>query len=315
MFGIAKMNERVPLHDQRCGLDHIFDLTVPILPEGIPPAFKKEKYLCCYRRYLPEVQHLNKTYNVLRGMMQVYKYFDSFKDDVFRQFTFRKDIRESASAFLHEAKQKAVAAGALRFNPVTAEVVFVGVHVRRGDYIRLAQKRKAVLAGKEYLDKAMRYFQEKYRNVLFVVASNDIPWCTKNVDSRNHSVVFSLHQIAPVDLAILSQCNHTIFTQGTFGWWAAYLAGGDAVYFKDWVVRNITKNPELEFDPNDYFPRHWIGLEPSGTERIPMNLKARNFIKLTKIGTSFKFRWENNTNSVKFMPNGPQYNIFKKVWS
>jgi hypothetical protein len=35
--------------------------------------------------------------------------------------------------------------------------------------------------------------------------------------------------IAGVDLAMLSQANHSILTYGTFGMWGALMAGGEAL--------------------------------------------------------------------------------------
>lgn len=31
-------------------------------------------------------------------------------------------------------------------------------------------------------------------------------------------------------MAILAACNHSVFSLGTFGFWASYLAGGEVVY-------------------------------------------------------------------------------------
>ena len=43
---------------------------------------------------------------------------------------------------------------------------------------------------------------------------------------------FFTHQIlGKKDLAILASCNHSIFAVGTFGWWGAWLAGGQVVYY------------------------------------------------------------------------------------
>jgi len=40
-----------------------------------------------------------------------------------------------------------------------------------------------------------------------------------------------------LDLAILSACNHTIIYTGTFIWWAAFLAGGESIYYR-YVARS-----------------------------------------------------------------------------
>ena len=60
-----------------------------------------------------------------------------------------------------------------------AEVVFVGIHVRRTDYVRFSKvylNKKVV--GKTYFLEAIEYFQESYpdNQVYFVAVSDDLVW-------------------------------------------------------------------------------------------------------------------------------------------
>ena len=43
------------------------------------------------------------------------------------------------------------------------------------------------------------------------------------------SVSGPLDYLKLLDLALLSQCNHSIFDYGTYGFWSAFLAGGAVV--------------------------------------------------------------------------------------
>jgi Glycosyl transferase family 11 len=74
----------------------------------------------------------------------------------------------------------------------------------------------------------------------------------------NETVVYSPGVSGEQDLAILSQCNHTIFTVGTFGWWAGYLAGGMTIYYKNFPAPQ--SQFERQFSKLDFFPPEWIGL-------------------------------------------------------
>ena len=56
--------------------------------------------------------------------------------------------------------------------------------------------------------------------------------------------MFSVGHNADVDFAILSRCNHSILTLGTFGVWTAYMAGGIT------VVHNQT-SPSENLKPLD----------------------------------------------------------------
>ena len=51
---------------------------------------------------------------------------------------------------------------------------------------------------------------------------------------------------------LLATCNHSIITIGTFGWWAAWLAGGRVVYYGDFVN---SKRSIL-----DHYPHDWISM-------------------------------------------------------
>jgi len=71
-------------------------------------------------------------------------------------------------------------------------------------------------------------------------------------------IVYSQGNTDEQDLAILSQCNHTIMTVGTYGWWAGYLAGGITVYYKNFPAEGSSFY--RIFSKDDFFPPHWIGL-------------------------------------------------------
>ena len=68
----------------------------------------------------------------------------------------------------------------------------------------------------------MNYFREKYSNVTFIVASDDKMWCQKYL-AKNDVIVTSIENSAELDFAILKNCNHSIISVGTFGFWTGYL--------------------------------------------------------------------------------------------
>lgn len=76
--------------------------------------------------------------------------------------------------------------------------------------------------------------------------------------SVNVAVIYSPGASSEQDLAILSYCNHTIMTVGTFGWWAGYLAGGITVYYKDFPAPG--GGLVQWFSRKDFFPSEWVGL-------------------------------------------------------
>jgi len=97
------------------------------------------------------------------------------------------------------------------------------------------------------------------RRRLFIVCSDDPSWCLQNLPThRLRHAEFVSTEDPVVDLAILAMCQHTIITVGTFGWWAAWLANGTTVYFKDWPRPGSQLATATSH--NDYFPPHWIPL-------------------------------------------------------
>ena len=61
-----------------------------------------------------------------------------------------------------------------------ANLVLVGVHVRRTDFVHFARKEGGRLATSNYFRKSMEWFRRKYatskRRVMFVVVSDDMDW-------------------------------------------------------------------------------------------------------------------------------------------
>ncbi len=175
-----------------------------------------------------------------------------------KEFQFDTDIQEVAHLFLLETRLKTFPANVSR-----ERIVFVGVHIRRGDMLNLENfKQGYTTATSAYLKNAIALFKAKFEHVVFVVCSDDLEWSETRLGGQAAHMVFSEAEEAIVDMAILSQCNHTIMTVGTFGWWGAWLAGGITIYYKDFP-RMFSFLSE-GFSSSDFFPENWIGLNWRG---------------------------------------------------
>lgn len=167
--------------------------------------------------------------------------------DIYQEFTFRRKLREKSQQVLRSA-------GRLLNNSTTrysiSSVVYVGVHVRRTDYIGyLKRKHKTVPTDPTYFYVAMDYFERKFQYVIFIVVSDDPTWCLRNLTKRKNIYVASKKMLSSPgqDLAIMSSCNHSIFDYGTFGVWGAILAGGETVLYN---VSNHSALRVAELLPN-----------------------------------------------------------------
>merc|ERR1712038_1953193 len=72
---------------------------------------------------------------------------------------------------------------------------------------------------------AKSFLQQKMLNskMVFIVASDDHKWCQEMFANQNDVRMTNFDNSAELDLAILSQCDHSIISFGTFGFWTAYL--------------------------------------------------------------------------------------------
>ena len=128
----------------------------------------------------------------LYGYFQSEKYFADFSDEVRKEFTFKKTVEAPA--------------------PKT-----VSIHVRRGDYLNLADHHPACTL--KYYEEAM----SKFEGYNFLIFSDDKRWCQNTFNKENCEV--SLSTDAAEDLQLMSLCDHHIMANSSFSWWGAWLGG------------------------------------------------------------------------------------------
>lgn len=171
------------------------------------------------------------------------------KDDIRKEFQFQDHFNRYAQTILHRANFCHL-----------PNVTFVGVHVRRGDYKKgWLEAFEGVPVNMEYFQKAFQYFRKKYNNVIFIAVSDDRTWCSEKLSKELTVHVPEEAPSAAHDLAILANCNHTVITYGTFGFWGAYLAGGEVLYFDKFLKPNTTFTL-TNFLFEKMYPPYWKGL-------------------------------------------------------
>ena len=107
---------------------------------------------------------------------------------------------------------------------------------------------------KPYFDTAMNYFRSKHnKTVYFVVVAEDKNWARSNVVGKD--IIYSTSSEDLLKLALLTLCDHGMISVGTFGWWAAYLTGGDVVYFRDHIIPNSGTSRFV--NNTQFFLPHW----------------------------------------------------------
>lgn len=217
----------------------------------------REREEGAYAEYDPKLLSLPVGQDVVVGrFLQSWRYFDGRENEIRQLFTFKDNLLKHARKVLrHSVESHVVCQGCSK------EIIKVGLHVRRGNMVESKEllEKGYTVASEAYLFRAIGFLKKRFQNkqTIFVVCSDSIDWCRDALQNRT-DVVFVATGQPELDMAILSLCDHSIITVGSFGWWAAWLANGTTIYYKDWprkgsYLAQTTNN-------KDYFPPTWIGL-------------------------------------------------------
>ena len=102
----------------------------------------------------------------------------------------------------------------------------VGVHVRRGDYLKAGTEPGShVTLPATYFIEAARQMAREVSDSHFYVFSDDHAWAREHLSALPR-VTFVDHNGpdgAHEDLRLMAACGHQIISNSTFSWWAAWL--------------------------------------------------------------------------------------------
>lgn len=197
------------------------------------------------------------------GYLQAYGYFEQTTLEVVRNLQFKPHIQKEAQQFLTEALASAYPGKSI------VDKLYIGIHVRRGDMVTSrANEYGYISPDRDYFVRAILRYQLLYNRpktkLIFIVTSDDIPWCEANfmdiMTTNSDVIVYSRGNADYLDMAILSLCNHTIISSGSFSWWAGWLSRGNVTYFRGYPKEGSILDDAFSSDKTDYYPQHWIGL-------------------------------------------------------
>jgi len=182
------------------------------------------------------------------GLWQSYKYFQAFEEGIRESFRFKSDPPQSASLLISTLQENDA----------------ICLHVRRGDYITV--KENAETIGFVGLDYYRRAVPEMLKNIsgnpVFIVFSDDLPWCRSELDWLPGDTIFASYsppegcKLHHSDFQIMTHANKFITSNSTFAWWAAWLSNASdkiVIAPKRWF-----RDPE--YDTQDLCPPDWIRL-------------------------------------------------------
>lgn len=141
------------------------------------------------------------------GFFQSEKYFCAYRQELLRDFSLRDELDEANLKILRQIRS----------------CNSVSLHVRRGDYVALADIYG--LCDVQYYRRAAAYVAGAVKDPVFFVFSDDIPWAKENL-KLDYPLVFvdvNDDSRAHFDLELLKNCRHNVIANSSFSWWGAWL--------------------------------------------------------------------------------------------
>jgi len=131
----------------------------------------------------------------------------------------------------------------------------IAVHVRRGDYLNLPPYQ---VCGLDYYLRAMQDMARRVEHPRFFVFSDDIEWCEVLRQHWPDAVLVRDAGSDVEELLLMSLCRHTIISNSSFSWWAAWLTDreGKIVMAPDRWVNDPALNDKL-FVAGRLLPDRW----------------------------------------------------------
>ena len=155
-----------------------------------------------------------------------------------RAFTFKKYFKDRSQAILEIVSREFKKNNKKQFKR-EKDITFVGIHKRRTDHLEFQTEGGFVPLETGYFLEAMDMYRAKFPGVVFLFVSDDMAWgrekLVRRVKTKDFFISGSLQYLGIgakpelaswIDLVLLSACNHTITSYGTYSFWAGFLAGG-----------------------------------------------------------------------------------------
>lgn len=126
-----------------------------------------------------------------------------------------------------QPRRKPIKANAYLYDVLNSERETVCISIRRGDYItNETVNRRMNICSRDYFKEAVSLLNSKINNPVYIVFSDDVSWCRKNIDFIRDNECYFETGNDPVweKLRLMYSCKHFIISNSTFSWWAQYLS-------------------------------------------------------------------------------------------
>jgi hypothetical protein len=166
------------------------------------------------------------------GYFQTEKYFKDYKNDILKEYTFKKDILEKAHDMRDLTKKDAIS-----------------IHLRLGDYLHL--QHVYPICSLEYYQEALTKLPD---DILIFVFSDEPEKAETYFKSFNRKMVFSDGTDKYVDMATMSLCDYHVIANSSFSWWGAWLSNSKKTIAPS---RWFGSAPNAPKDWRDIYCKEW----------------------------------------------------------
>lgn len=155
-----------------------------------------------------EFSNTNVENKVFRGYFESSKYFNDIRDILLEEFTPKKEKIEKNKELYDDIENSES----------------VCISIRRGDFLAKKHKRDCFVCDNQYFNNAMDKIKTYVNNPKFIVFSDDIEWCKKNMKFPDGTKFEAGDDPVWEKLRLMYSCKHFIISNSTFSWWAQYLS-------------------------------------------------------------------------------------------
>jgi glycosyl transferase family 11 len=140
----------------------------------------------------------------ITGHRQNSQYFNFIADDLRRVFTFRIPLKLYVESKMSEI----------------TSFPFIGVHVRRGDYINNPVHE---ICNLHYYFCGINFFRQANPSAHIIILTDDKKWCQENILPQLSNVSITPFDSSYHDFICLTLCQFKVISNSSFAWWACWL--------------------------------------------------------------------------------------------
>ena len=216
-----------------------------------------------YRLFINEYKDLNKISHYqenilsnlkqkkifLNGHFETEKYFFNFRNDIKKEFSFKKENlfkRNKLYLKIKKSNSLAICIRQHRYSEKLSKVT----------YLDKSESQKFTFEQINYINKALKMLRKKVKNYKIFVWSNDYRDINKLIKFKNINLIKTNNVV--LDLFLMSNCKYFIVIPSTFNWWGAWLSARN-----NKIVYRPHESNFSKYKTNNvnFWPNKWISVK------------------------------------------------------